>query len=147
MSEVQNKVQSVLRSQSMSLSTNKVVRLPDGRFITRKLVTSDPFALAMAQPDEIWETSDGRRIVAKDMELKHLMNAIFFMEKEATEKLKRLNVGEPETKEQRAAFKKAFDQTVRPQYAKLREELEIRLGKRERVKREEDGPRRCLTPE
>lgn len=123
---------------------NKVVRLPDGRFITRKIVESTVENLMKASPDEIWQTSDGRKIVAKDMELKHLMNAIFFMEKEATLKLQRLGIGEPQDDKQREAFKKVFEQTVRPQHAKLREELEIRLGKKQREKPAEEQPKRCF---
>lgn len=119
---------------------NKVVRLPDGRFITRKIVVSDPASLSFASPDEIWEMSDGNRVVVKDMDLKHMINAIFWCEKKATEELKRLGVGEPENETQAEAFKSAFNKIVKPQYHKMRDELEIRLGKKER--KPEPEPRR-----
>lgn len=128
---------------------NKVVRLPNGNFITRKLVESDPVALAKAKPEEIWTMNDGksnsgktvykRQILVRDMTTPHLINALRKVAMRTA--LKACDLGY--TGE--AADKLSLE--LEPVLKTLRDELDIRLGKRERVKREDDMPSRCLTPE
>ncbi len=126
---------------------NKVVRLPDGRFITRKIVESDPVALANAKPEEIWTMADGksnsgktvytRQILVRDMETRHLINAL---KKVATRTaIKACDLGY--TGE--AAEK--FCLELEPVQKTLRDELDIRLGKKQREKTTEDQQtKRCF---
>jgi hypothetical protein len=54
-------------------------RLPNGNWITQKLAESSSEDLAKAKPEEIWECGDGRRILPKDMEIRHLINTMNFL--------------------------------------------------------------------
>lgn len=125
---------------------NKVVRLPNGNFITRKLVESDPVALANAKPEEIWTMNDGkshsgktvykRQILVRDMTTSHLINAL---KKVATRTaLKACDLGY--TGE--AADKLSVE--MEPVLKTLRDELDIRLGKKQREKPVEEQPSRCF---
>lgn len=119
---------------------NKVVRLPSGRFITKVLRESDPAALAKAGPEEIWTTADGCRLLIRDMETTHIMNVLKQLYERAHNKLKEArlttitgNLSEliesgPEHMER--VNKAALD--MFPQYRLMLEEMEIRLGKRQR---------------
>lgn len=59
----------------------------------------------MTEADNIWETYGGRRTLVRHMKTKHLQNTIAFLEREVAS-------GKP----------------VRPQYARMREEI-ARRGK------------------
>ena len=60
--------------QKQPWAIKKVVRLPDGRFITVTLRQSNPKDVARANEDEIWTTGDGRKLLPKDMQMSHLLN-------------------------------------------------------------------------
>lgn len=129
---------------------NKVVRLPDGRFITRKLVESDPAALAKAKPEEIWHTGDGRDILIRDMDVMHLVNALRVQTQQAYSKMKMLGLLSPIENMtvdgelsaavvdlvldgQRCQDVIKFAMTTMPRFAVMRNELEIRMGRKQRA--------------
>lgn len=140
---------------------NKVVRLPDGRFITRKLVESDPVALAKAKPEEIWTMNDGksnsgktnytRPILIRDMETSHLINAMNVVYRREYEKLRKtgtpgFNIIDPDKNKNtntRNIVTKLCLETV-PVYKTMHDELAIRLGKKPRAKAVEEQPKRCF---
>lgn len=76
----------------LRLATKKVVRLPGGNYVTRKLMESDPETLARAKPDEIWMAEGERPIVVADMELRHLMNVIRILERRAEGVMKEFGI-------------------------------------------------------
>lgn len=61
----------------------KKIRLPGGKWITKVLPESNPAELAAALSDEVWECGDGRKILVKDMELRHVINVIRKLEERA----------------------------------------------------------------
>ena len=76
----------------LRIATKQVVRTPGGRYITRKLMESDPETLARAKPDEIWMAEGERPIVVADMELRHMMNVIRILEKRASDVMKEFGI-------------------------------------------------------
>lgn len=55
-------------------------RLPSGKWITYTEKESTDADLAKAKPDEIWTTGDGRKILPKDMDLRHIANVMRLLE-------------------------------------------------------------------
>lgn len=141
---------------------NKVVRLPDGRFITRKIVESDPDELARAKPEEIWTMSDGkshsgktaytRQILVRDMETSHIVNTMKLMLGAASSEMSRLmllpissNVLETVYNCERIRNEvTAFLVKRHPVYQTMFDELQIRIGKKQREKPVEEQPKRCF---
>lgn len=108
---------------------NKVIRLPDGRFITRKLVVSDPAALAQAKPEEVWTINDGkshsgktqytRDILIKDMDTDHLRNAMRTLLMRAGTEMATLKL--------RGFSQHQYSMQTNPKYVTMHAELEARL--------------------
>lgn len=119
----------------------KRVRLPGGNFITRKLPCSEPADLATAKPEEIWTCGDKREILIRDMELSHLINAMRTIYNAEYTKLREagasgFNIIDPEKNKNshtRNRVRKICRQT-RPQYAVMCDELDYRMGRKERPK-------------
>lgn len=118
----------------------KVVRLPSGKFITRTYRESSAADLAKASPDEVWTTAEGCKLVIRDMETTHIMNALRQLYERAHNKLKEAKLtpvlgtlgdlisSSPEhMRRVHAAAMEMF-----PHYVKMLEEMEIRLGTRKR---------------
>lgn len=156
---VSGSLQSILRIRQM----NKVVRLPDGRFITRKIVESDPVELANAKPEEIWTMVDGkshsgktvytRQILVRDMETSHIVNTMKLMLGAASSEMSRLmllpissNVLETVYNCERIRNEvETFLVQRHPVYKTMKDELLIRLGKKQREKTTEDQQtKRCF---
>jgi len=58
----------------------KRIKLANGKWISRREPESSPLELNTAQPEEIWKTSNGRRILIKDMETRHIANVMAILE-------------------------------------------------------------------
>lgn len=141
---------------------NKVVRLPNGNFITRKVVESDPRELAKAKPEEIWTMFDGRsnsgktaytrEILIRDMEVTHLINALRLQVQQAYSKMRVLGLLQdfPELGAsvdeynrnlekimveipERATTIIAFARKTMPHFCAMQDELDIRLGRKQRA--------------
>lgn len=141
---------------------NKVVRLPNGNFITRKIVESDPAAIARAKPEEIWTMNDGksnsgktnytRQILIRDMETSHLINAMNVLYRKEYVRLRSvgtpgLDITEPDKNrniDTINAVKKILRET-RPEYRTMEAELSIRLGRESREPEQPQRPRRKIT--
>lgn len=126
---------------------NKVVRLPNGKFITKVLRESNPFELAKAKPEEVWTTGDGCRLLIRDMETKHLLHCLRIMFERAHSKMKIaglepfvhslvdvINGGD----DYRARVDRVANEMF-PQYMPMKLEMEIRAGKRQRDKKQDEG--------
>jgi len=55
-------------------------RLPGGRWVTYVEKESTAADLEKARPEEIWTTGDGRKILPKDMDLRHIANVMKLLE-------------------------------------------------------------------
>ena len=128
-------------------SMNKTIRLPDGRFITRKVRESDPRALAAAKPEEIWTMNDGkshsgktqytRDILIRDMETSHIANALRILVQQAYSKMVMIGIvpkgnavefGAGDTYTPSDVLD--FAQQTMPKFVALQKELNVRLGRR-----------------
>lgn len=129
---------------------NRRVRLPNGKWITRKLAESPPELLATAKPEEIWTTSEGTRIRFRDMEASHLVNCLRILTQQAFSKMRLLGILSevPEFKDvethnaqlgrllsempEKVQQVIAFAEKTIPQFKPMRDELEIKLGYKQR---------------
>lgn len=104
---------------------NKRVRLPDGKWITVKLPESKPEDLAKASQDEIWTTADGRQILVKDMDARHIANVIKTLKCRAATSINQVNsVLALDEKAVATLAEKSF-----PIYKRLLAEFERKLGR------------------
>lgn len=71
---------------------NKRVRLPGGKWVTRKLPESNPAELAQAAPTDIWECGDGRRVLVRDMDTQHICNVIALLLQRARAEIARMKL-------------------------------------------------------
>lgn len=118
----------------------KRVRLPNGKFITRIIPESTPLRLQGFKPDEVWVMEGERKIVIYDMETKHLLNAIKFVEAKAKNMLAGASMGdkfEPRV----FAMKAMVDEY--PAYPNMVKELTRRLNG-EKTHEEKTGHEREL---
>lgn len=103
----------------------KRVRLPGGKWISKKLPESTPLRLQGFKPDEIWCMSDERKIVIYDMDIKHLLNAIKFVESRAEALMKANNM---ECRFDVKVFAKKVLAKEYPAYANMLKERDRRLS-------------------
>lgn len=104
---------------------NKRVRLPGGKWITRVLPESKLEDLATANPEEIWTTADGRKILVKDMDARHIANVIKTLKCRAATEIDKVNSVLALDEKAVATFAdKAF-----PIYKHLLVEFERKLGR------------------
>jgi len=104
---------------------NKRVRLPGGKWITCVLPESKPEELAAASPDEIWQTGDGRKILVKDMDARHIANVIKTLKCRAATSINQVNpVLALDQNAVAAMAEKSF-----PIYKRLLAEFERKLGR------------------
>lgn len=103
----------------------KRIRLPGGKWLSRRLPESSPLRLQGAKPADVWEMGQGRRILVVDMETKHLLNSIKFVESMARNRLSGASMGEKF--EPRVFALKAMTDEY-PSYPTMVKELERRLA-------------------
>lgn len=94
----------------------KRIRLRGGKWITKVLPESNPAELAAALECEVWECGDGRKILVKDMDPKHILNVIATLERRVVQDCAKFGT----TPEKLAA-------ATFPVYVKLHEEFAKRL--------------------
>lgn len=119
----------------------KRVRLPGGKWITKVLPESTPLRLAGFADDSIWVMADGRKIVVYDMETKHLLNAIKFVEAKAKNMLAGASMGD---KFDPKAFAAKALVTEYPAYPTMVRELTKRLTNDAQAKEEESKHERIF---
>lgn len=109
---------------------NKILqrKYVNGRFITKTLWESSPEELRSAMKEEIWTTKDGRKILVRQMETRHIVNAINNLKLRAASAIRNLKL---ETEPHEYALQ------TNPQYVVLFAELRKRLEQTHGAKTEE----------
>lgn len=103
----------------------KRIRLPGGKWISRRLPESTPLRLQGAKPADVWDMGQGRRILVVDMDTKHLINAIKFVEELAKRQLQ--NAGMEGKFDPRVFVFRALAEEY-PSFPTMVKELERRLA-------------------
>lgn len=85
------------------------------------LAFTDPKEIDAAKPDEKWQTSDGRVMLVKDMESKHIMNSMRVLENRVAGMKQRLSIPNVQPA--------AIAEEMFPVYENMKKELERRIKK------------------
>lgn len=107
-------------------ATARVVRLNDGRYVTIKMISSRPEDIEKASPEEIWTTGDGRKLLPKDMDMRHLLNTIKLIEQKSADAMAfhKISIEDIDL----PSFAKQFY----PVYEHMKNEMLYRIGTKER---------------